>query len=258
MSASIISASSDAVADNGFCNRALNDGPRLRSHDSSLRQHSWLGPVPLPASYPASMSKRCREDSIQQLLHRGGISLMGLQSILKTLREQPDAGGPTRKTLAAVNHAALKNIVREFYMESLSGDQPVHMTMAEPSKLLAMVVAESPALQDLYAAAWRRSPARPDRPWSLVLGFDEFVPGNKLSCDHARKTMVVSFTFLELGIGYLSIGDTWCTAFIGKESKIAAVDTEAEAHYRAMPWGVFTHRLRHHRIATYSNPVACP
>ena len=38
-------------------------------------------------------------------------------------------------------------------------------------------------------------------PWSIVIGFDEFVPGSKLNLLNHRKCMVLSFSFLELGEG---------------------------------------------------------
>jgi hypothetical protein len=63
--------------------------------------------------------------------------------------------------------------------------------------LLAVLLTESAALQALCTEAWARSPSTPRNPWSLLVAFDEFVPGNKLSTDHSRKIMVESFTFLE-------------------------------------------------------------
>jgi hypothetical protein len=80
---------------------------------------------------------------------------------------------------------------------------------ADPGKLLANMVARSPALNNLFAETASRHPPSPDRPWSLVVGFDEFTPGNKLKVDNRRKTMVLSFSFLEFGQTALSKALAW-------------------------------------------------
>ncbi len=89
--------------------------------------------------------------------------------------------------------------------------------------MLTLLLSESAALQGLYDEAWARSPATPQAPWSLVVAYDEFVPGNKLSNDHARKTMVVSFMFLELGAAAISRGTVWTTPVSVRSAAIAKV-----------------------------------
>ena len=89
--------------------------------------------------------------------------------------------------------------------------------------LLTVLLTESAALQALYTEAWAPSPATPRNPWSLLVAYDEFDPGNKLSTDQARKTMVVSFTFLELGGAALASGKVWCTPVAVRSTAIAHV-----------------------------------
>ena len=72
-------------------------------------------------------------------------------------------------------------------------------SMAHPGLLMSLVLEETPALQELFARGLRKHPNTQDSPWSLVIGFDEFAPGDKLKVDNARKAMVVSFSFRELG-----------------------------------------------------------
>ena len=71
--------------------------------------------------------------------------------------------------------------------------------LCQPNLLFSTLVAESAQLQQVIEEALRTSPGTRDRPWHLIVGFDEFVPGNKLQLQPNRKAMNVSFTFLELG-----------------------------------------------------------
>ena len=71
--------------------------------------------------------------------------------------------------------------------------------LCHPGLLLSCAVAESPSLQRLFRDALRARPCSREAPWSLVIGYDEFVPGNKLQLMPSRKTMNLSFSFMELG-----------------------------------------------------------
>ncbi len=87
----------------------------------------------------------------------------------------------------------------------------VDWEFADPNTLLVSLVEHSSALNRLFTEAVRISPPSVVKPWSLVVGFDEFVPGNKLKVDNRRKTMVLSCSFLELGQAALSQGLAWQT-----------------------------------------------
>jgi hypothetical protein len=99
----------------------------------------------------------------------------------------------------------------------------VDWEFADPNKLLVNLVEHSPALNRLFTEAVRISPPSVKKPWSLVVGFDEFVPGNKLKVDNRRKTMVLSFSFLELGQAALSQGLAWQTPVCLRASLIHSV-----------------------------------
>ena len=81
--------------------------------------------------------------------------------------------------------------------------------LADPSLLLQLTVDESPELQEQYGAALRRHPCDAQHPWDLVLGFDEFIPGDKFNFANARKAMCAYFNFANLGALALSQGSTW-------------------------------------------------
>jgi hypothetical protein len=72
----------------------------------------------------------------------------------------------------------------------------------------------------------RRHPPSIEHPWSLIVGFDEFTPGNKLQCDNRRKTMVLSFTFKELGQMSLSKAMVWHTPVCIRTSCITQIEGE--------------------------------
>jgi hypothetical protein len=99
----------------------------------------------------------------------------------------------------------------------------VDWEFADPNTLLANLVEHSPALNRLFTEAVRISPPSVVKPWSLVVGFDEFVPGNKLKVDNRRKSMVLSFSFLELGQAALSQGLAWQTPVCLRASLIHSV-----------------------------------
>ena len=152
------------------------------------------------------------DETLQQLLHTRRISNQGLSRLLKKLSGKDN--GPCENTivrhLAEVNSAAFKTLGWEVPVLLTDGRQWI-WRLLDPCKTLAAIVEKSPGMQALYAQAWRRTPPTPATPWRVVLGFDEFTPGNKQSLDQTRKTMVVSYSFLELGQAALSRGRVWVT-----------------------------------------------
>jgi hypothetical protein len=94
---------------------------------------------------------------------------------------------------------------------------------ADPNRLFAEAVDHSPGLAAMISDAVRRYPPSMARPWSLIVGFDEFVPGNKLQADNRRKSMVLSFTFRELGPAAMSSAVAWHTPVIVRTTIIGQV-----------------------------------
>ena len=52
-----------------------------------------------------------------------------------------------------------------------------------PGLLLQTLVSEQPQLFELYMSRMIMCPCTPQRPWRVLVGFDEFSPGDKLKCD---------------------------------------------------------------------------
>ena len=178
-----------------------------------------------------AMSKRRRtgfdELRWQSVLHKGGISIAGLADTMATLQlDEASAAETLRKQILKANHAKLHDLKCCVELPLASGGS-WRWDFLDPCKLLAALVESSPALQALYAQAWERYPSGPQSPWSLVVGYDEFQPGNKLATDQTRKTMVLSFSFLQLGQAPLSRGSTWCTPVCVRSNQISEVATLA-------------------------------
>ena len=68
------------------------------------------------------------------------------------------------------------------------------------------VLAEREDLRNVFLEALEMTPS----PWHLVIGFDEFAPGDKMKVNNRRKCMVVNFSFIELG-EFLRRDGAWFT-----------------------------------------------
>jgi hypothetical protein len=80
------------------------------------------------------------------------------------------------------------------------------------------------ATSQFHCQAVARHPPNRHRPWKLIIGCDEFIAGNALAPDNRRKTMVLSFSFVELGQVALSCGSAWMIPVVMRTSTINQVD----------------------------------
>ncbi len=175
----------------------------------------------------------------QSVLHVGRISNTGLSQLLTQVRAANlDSTRVLTKHVIAeafVDRAAAMSTT--INMPLADSDDTFGWTLLQPGRLMSELIAESPALQQHFWAAMQEHPPSARTPWRLVVGYDEFVPGNKLKdlchfvvmtgghpprankripagvrwptqflttlrrdkVDNARKVYVLSFTFAELG-----------------------------------------------------------
>ena len=84
------------------------------------------------------------------------------------------------------------------------------------------MVKENESLAKLFLEAASAWPPSPDQPWRLVIGFDEFAPGNKLNVNNRRKAMVLNYSFLELGHS-IRLDACWFTPIVVRSAYIARV-----------------------------------
>ena len=62
----------------------------------------------------------------------------------------------------------------------LRGGGQFEWVFLDPAKLLSLFVCECPPVAKLFRDAAAVSPPSMGHPWHIVVGFDEFSPGNKL------------------------------------------------------------------------------
>ena len=112
------------------------------------------------------------------------------------------------------------------HIESLplgDSDDTFDWHFVDPCKLLPHLLEASEALSALYARALAEHPVSLERPWHMIVTWDEFCPGNKLKIDNRRKCMNLCINFLELGPAALSQDWTWMTPICVRTCKIREV-----------------------------------
>ena len=171
-------------------------------------------------------AKRARPSSgdreaLASVLHLGSVSNKGLAELLKRVREVGEVQA-TRRQLDYMNVGAFLQVRHAEELPLIAGGSWT-WEFADPNRLLSLLVHESPALQDLFEQALARYPCSQERPWQLVVGFDEFIPGSKLKTHSERKAMNLSFSFIELGRDAIWHEACWVTPVCVRHSAIANV-----------------------------------
>ena len=103
------------------------------------------------------------------------------------------------------------------------GDSSFDWEFVDPCIVLPQVIDASGHLAALYGRALAEHPCREDRPWTIIITWDEFCPGAKLKVDNRRKCMDLSMNFRELGPAALSQDWTWLTPICVRSCKIREV-----------------------------------
>ena len=78
---------------------------------------------------------------------------------------------------------------------------------ADPSLLCQHVLSHCPKLAETWIRSLQSHPCTAANPWGIVLGYDEFQPGNKFDFDSTKAVMCLYFNFVE--IYDASQGSTW-------------------------------------------------
>ena len=92
-----------------------------------------------------------------------------------------------------------------------------------PGLLVQVVTNEASKLARHYLKTHSHTPCSREKPWHIIVGFDEFNPGNATAGTNSKKTMCLYFNFMELGIDALSRAASWmcsCVLSCRMESEI--------------------------------------
>ena len=137
-----------------------------------------------------------------------GASVAAVSRIAERLRENPDLN-VSRDSLSRASHSIAAPVVRSHPLRLQRPDEDFEWQFLDPNRLVAHMVAASPKLSSAFREALAERACSADSPWHLIIVWDEFVAGNVLSTTNARKTMVLSFSFLELGQEKLWHDECW-------------------------------------------------
>ena len=171
-----------------------------------------------------SMPPNKRPRNLTSILHSRSISTQGLTDLVRRLRAQSiDISSVGRRSLRKANYELLDRYGVVDTLPLVEEGATFEWNYLAPAAWLAALVGKSSALESLFAAALAKAPCSIHRPWSLIIGFDEFAPGNKLAVHNSRKCMVLSVSFRELGQEAISGGQGWITLAVIRSTVLADV-----------------------------------
>ena len=181
----------------------------------SAVSHGSPGPI-------FAMGKRARvaAPAIKSCLNLKGISRETLRNVIDRL-DVAELNISTRH-LKREGQARFAEVQHTCLLPAADGDGTVEWHLCHPLRTLDLLLKESDVVQGWYLDALGRHPCAAGSPWRLLIGWDEFVPGNKLALESSRKTMCLSFTFAELGLD-LNVDTAWITPVMVRTSLINRV-----------------------------------
>ena len=151
--------------------------------------------------------RRTDEGKLQELVTIKNVSLHAVQRILNATSSEEDA--VSWRQLQKTNRSRFEQVKHTITLPAEDGGE-VAISMAHPMRLLTLLLHENANFRTWFEESWRTRPSSTTQPWQLLVGWDEFVPGNKLALQNNRKTMVLNFAFLEMR-RHLSCDAAWVT-----------------------------------------------
>ena len=128
---------------------------------------------------------------------------------MQQLRDSPALLDSSRRDISAANSEAFNQVATTIKLPSNDSDDTIDWTLAHPNWLLTKTAEQCPHVAQVLLETMQKHPPTKERPWGLIVGFDEFTPGDLMHGHNERKTMVLSYSFVELGRRYLSDVRFW-------------------------------------------------
>ena len=140
-----------------------------------------------------------------------GVTDSALAAVLEKLKTHQEILEETwsRRRLSKI---ALEIMDRIGCVEKLpyaEGDCQFEWDIAEPTRLVSVMVEECPVLQSVFEERLALHPSSPDRPWNVILYGDEITPGNQIKAGNLRKSWLIYFSSREFGAAFLAHEEVW-------------------------------------------------
>ena len=165
--------------------------------------------IAMPVAAPPA--KRAKLSAVQRLMHVGNISNQGLDTLFAELRRSNlDLRTTSSRTISEAFHDRFDSLKVVVVMAMLDGTT-FDWEVLHPGRLVVWMLHELPALASIYAAAMRKHKPSISDPWTAILIWDEYTPGDKLRVDNTRKGLNFSLNFAEVGPSTLSNNYSWFT-----------------------------------------------
>ena len=98
------------------------------------------------------------------------------------------------------------------------------LTLADPNLLMAQVLESNTELNEIYSSIAATHGTGQQHPWNMIIGFDEFTPGDGFKPLNFKKCMVVSFNFDHLERRLLSAASTWFTPLVMRHHELSRIE----------------------------------
>jgi len=173
------------------------------------------------------MGKRARlagdaEEAARGLCRIGSISNKELEKLLCRIRERPEVLNIGHAELTRQLHARFEEVRCTINIPLTDGEVFI-WEVADPVLLVAKLIRERPNILQAFVEALRTAPCSKSNPWHCLIGLDEFSPGDKLKVNSRRKSMVLNFSFAELGARRLGYDSIWATPAVMRHVTIQAI-----------------------------------
>ena len=99
----------------------------------------------------------------------------------------------------------------------------MRLLVAHPVAFLSVIALQVGVFSEYLRLCIESNPSSYEQPWDIVLYADEVVPGNPLGHNNDRKTWVLYWTFLQLGLDVLQHEEAWFTLCLLRSSVVAMV-----------------------------------
>ena len=158
--------------------------------------------------------RRIGQDKLQGLVCMRNVSLSAVQRVLNIASSGDDT--VSWRQLQAAGRQRFEQVKHTITLPAEDGGE-VAINMVHTMKLFTLLLQENATIRNWFEESWRAKPSSPAQPWQLLLGWDEFVPGNKLAIQNSRKTMVLNLAFMEMR-QHLGCDAAWITPLVVRAS----------------------------------------